>query len=516
MLRQFALPFVCLAFGGAAGFFTGRNWDDETTRPKPVMDAAKSLASPAQQVNSTNIRQAGLSGALTNSLDELVKDYDPKDAERLAGTLSIAQIQQALQHLALRPGSEGSALRAQLYRAWAAKDPEAAWKHAMTISDTQARRTALNAVATELSKTRPEAAIDLAMSLGMGSSRSHVLDGVWSEWAKRDLRAAVGYLKEHPDLPITPYFMGALAQSARDNPQLALEQALSIPNANARENAVSQVVRSWFERDPAAAKAWALSLSDPALRNKALRSLLENMAQNDPTRALAALDEFGLSADQRRQALSNIFYQWVTQDPAAAFDYFINTPDAKTQEQLKYALSSSMRYLTSDEQSSLLARLPEGNLKHEVISNMASNHVSNGRYAEAVTALNTLPDSTNRDSALQRLGSSWARDNPQAVAAWLSHQPDSTDRDLVIAGFAQEVVHSDPQAAVRWANAIPDKTIQEATFKNIAVRWLQFNSRAASSWLRTLNLSQNDVDQIVKYAGEGSNTTFGFNVKARR
>lgn len=513
MSQRLVLPLACLALGAAAGFFAG-------VRSQPELpEASQSAAADSVgKTTSASIRQASDGGSLIRSLDELLKEYDIKGAERLASTLSVAQIQQALQHLRMGPDHQARLLSAQLYRAWAAKDPEAAWQGALALSEKQGRAWALAAVAKTIAKTRPERAVELAMSLGMGGSRSQTLREALTEWSKKDLSAVQAYLKQHPDIPAEPYlFTSAISETARENPQLALQQTSTLSNANARESATRWTVRSWYEKDAAAAKRWVLEQAPPAQRDAALVGLFEAMTEEDPRQALVFFEQTDLAGSGTRdRILQSIFNSWLQKDPAAAFDYFADSANAKMLEQFKYNLAVPMNDLTPAEQADLLARLPAGDIKNDIIRQMADQQVHRGRYAEAVTALNDLPDSSGRDSSLQRLGSTWAKDNPQAAADWLKQQPDSTDRDLVIAGYAQEVAQTNPQAAIQWANAIPDKNIQATVFKNIAVLWLRFNPQAATAWLQTLDLSQQEKDSVLRLAEQSGNGSFSINVKERR
>ncbi len=450
---------------------------------------------------------------LFRSLDELAKDYDSKGAERLVSSLSVAEIRLALGRLQSLP--KDSPLRAQLFRAWAAKEPEAAWEAALALSEKEGRATCLVAVAGEIAKTRPEAAVDLAMLLGMGSTRQFAVNAAIREWAKAHLPSTLNYLKRNPNLLQDNYtLVEAIEQIARDDPMRAAQQAVMLPTQNQRENAIQLALRQWYAQDAAAAKRWALDQTDLDMRTAALKSLIFPMADDNPRNALAFISQTEFS--EREDAQTTILGTWLAKDPAAVFEYLAANPQFKRSDGLTEMISSVLTKTSPEDQARLLSKLPEVDLKHQFIRQMANIEIHRGRYAKAVAALNALPDSFSRDSSLEQLGTSWAKYDPQAAAAWLKLQPDSTDRDLVIGGYATTLAQTEPQAAIQWAKAIPDPGIQKSVFKNIAVKWLQANPQAAMPWLESLNLPQAEKNDLIYTARRSSNTTYPINVQNRR
>jgi hypothetical protein len=454
-----------------------------------------------------------VTGDLFRSLDDLVKDYDAKSAERLVGNMSVAEIRQALGRLQSLPPQ--SPLRAQLFRAWAAKEPEAAWAAALALNEKAGRSTALAAVAGEIAKTRPEAAVDLAMSLGLGTFRQYTLNSVFNEWGKQNMVGALDYLKRHPDLPVEGYTLAnAIYQMAQENPVQATQQAAMLPPSNSRDYAIQSAMESWYSKDADAARRWAFEQKDPALRSAALKALVSAMAKDHPLEALAFLSQNDFNGSD--EARTNLMRTWMERDPLSLLDHLAANPQDTNNSMTAYNIAYALGKATPEEQTSLLARLPETELKHNVIRQMANQEMERGRYAKAVSALNGLPDSSSRDSSLQRLGTTWASNDPQAAAAWLKLQPDSTDRDLVVGGFATSLSKTDPQAAIQWAQTIPDAAMQTTVFKNIAVRWMRSNPQAAMPWLNSLGLPHGERNNIIEAAERGSETTYSISVKDRR
>ncbi len=522
MSSRLVLPFVCFLLGGGAGAFV-THWAGNgkpvpptgTETPERARAAASiKAASSAETVGGGHDALPGGGTPKSHSLGQLLDDGDSKSLELFVKGLDLSEIPRVLHELSARKDNSANRLRLLLFQSWAAKDPHAAWKAALSLTAEQERDRVLTHVSNQFDLSRPDAAFQLVMDLGMGSSRKQVLRQLFSRWAKSNLQAAQAYLDAHPNLPVSSdVFANAVAENAMSNPHLALQQMLALPTAKDREDALRSIIRHWHGKDADATTNWALSQTDPLLREIALKSLTRAMANENPRRALEFLFQHGTEHSMHSE-LSGIIMSWAQKDPAAAFDYMV--ANTETLSNMSWVYSSVLRDLTQSEQVNLVARIPEGKVKNQVIDQLARQHIEGARYAQAVVALNVLPDSSERDSTLQRLGETWGKDNPQAAAAWLKHQPDSTDRDMVVAGYAAALAATSPMVAIQWAQSIPDEKVQVTTFKNIAMRWMRTNPQEAQAWLQSLNLPQGEKDGILRGVQYTGTTTFGITVQERR
>ncbi len=522
MSSRLVIPLVCFVLGGGAGILADRHLVSRD-RPQAAVSSLDRDGTTAPPHSSTQEKggvprnqQAG--NSLIRSLEELLKNNDAKSIERFIRNLSLAEIQQALHHLQSKREYDVLFLRTELFRAWAAKDFDGAWKAALALSEKLGREFATAAVAGELAKSNPLAAVDLAMSLGMdmGHARKKALREVFREWGQSDLPAALSYWKQHPELPVdSSVLASAIFLLSRVNPELALQQALALPTAAARQSSVEFVISEWYNRDADAALRWALTQAEPDHRDALLRLHITRVASQDPTKALELLNQPDY-ASVKKKAQGDILVKWLRQNPAAVFDYLAVNPEAADFENPAFSISETLWNLTPAEQASLIERLPAGKFKSDIVRLLADQHVRNGRYAQAVAAFNDLPDSRMRDYSLQKLGETWAKDNAQAAAEWLNRQPDSTDRDLVIAGYATTIAGANPQSAIQWANAIPDPQARKDVFKNVAIRWLVADPQNALLWLQTLDLTQKEKDDLIKQGKQERASTRYINVQQRR
>ena len=441
--------------------------------------------------------------SLGDQMKELLADFDMKSAQKAAAKLSASDLQAALALVAAMPKStDRDSLRWQLYRAWAALNPTAAWKAALADPLDKDKGFLLSAVAGEVAKTNPASAIDLALSLGMGGRRSMVMNAVFQEWSKVDVAAAVAYSKAHPDLPVDYYsFSRGVSLLAEKNPMDAANLVISFKDEMARNGLLTSLMGTWVGSDPAAALSWAQALSNPKLRQDAIASAVGAWAKNDPAAALAHVQSIP-DDDTRINSFKKAWSDWFRANPTDATTYLASTGDEKLLQSVGYSFSYLSESFSSKERAELLAQIPEGKAKEDMMRSVTDSQIRKGQYNQALEMLNAMPDSTGRDRNVQQLGQEWAKADLAAATAWLKLQPDSSDRDLAVAGYTSALARTDPAGALDWVKSIPDAKVRDGAMKNVAVGWLRTNAAEAEAWMSSVpEFSETDKKMIRSMAG---------------
>lgn len=521
-MKNIVLPLVCLIVGGVAGYSlrSGGGGDGgevvptasstDGTQPKATVDR------PAGVAGAVRIS----AGALGDLLKELLVDFDARSAQKAAAQLSVEELQSALALLAEMPkGSERELLRAQLYRAWAARDPQAAWKAALADPLEQAKGYALSAIAAVVAKTNPTAAIEMALSLGMGGRRALVMGSVFNEWSKVDVAAAMAYAAAHPELPFdASNFAPGLQKLAEKDPLSAANLALGLKDEYRRGSALGSLMTTWVESDPTAAFDWALALTNPKLRQDAITAAVGAWAKSDPKAALAYVETIP-DGDVRISSFKKAWADWFRNDPLRATEHLAAIKDDKLLQGVRFEFSYSSEGLSPQERGELLGRIPDGEFKSDVLRTMTDSHIRKGNYNEAISILNGMPDSAGRDRSMHRLSEEWAKNDPAAVAAWLKKMPDTTDRDLAVAGYSATLARSDPASAIEWAQSIPDAKVRSGALRNIATNWVRVDAAKAEAWINgNAGFSDSDkrmIQSMAKMAGDISGI-FSVTVGKRR
>lgn len=512
-MKNIVLPVVCLIVGGTAGYGLRSMSIGGETKPASSASAATKGRTGAGSDSKASGRasQAEVASAkesLGDLMKELLVDYDLKSAKKAAAKLSAAELQSALALVAAMPKSTSrDALRAQLYSAWAALDLNAAWKAALADPLDKNKGTLLGAVAGALVKTNPTAAIDLALSLGMGGRRSTVMSAVFSEWSKADVSAAIAYSNAHPDLPVDSFsFSLALNQLAEKEPLRAANLALTFKDESRRSIALTNLMGTWVESDPAAALKWAQALSNPKLRHDAIAATVGAWAKSDPAAALAYVQAIP-NAETRTESFKKAWTDWFKNSPKEAAAYLGSTTDEKLLQSVRFYFSILSEGFSPKERASLLAQIPAGKIKEDISSAMTDSQIRKGQFNPALELLNAMPDSSGRDRNVVKLGLEWGKTDLAAASAWLKLQPDSTDRDLATAGFVSALARTDPTSAIQWTETIPDQRVRKDALMNVAVGWLKSDSAKAEVWIETVpSFSASDKKTIQFYAKMNSDS----------
>lgn len=503
IMKNIVLPVMCLLVGGVAGYGlrsmkdaaarASDNSADHAAKLEKEHRPADSPASSAVQAKTAaanggaaTIPPVGGTAAMSlgDRMKELLLDFDVKSAQKALSKLSASDLQAALALVTAMPkSSDRDALRAQLYRAWAAQNPTAAWKAALADPLDKSRGYCLGVIAAEVAKTNPQAGIDLALSLGMGARRSAVMNAVFTQWSRQDAAAALAYSNAHPDQPVDSYvFSSGISSLAEKDPLRAAGTAFQIKDPLSRTTALSALMSTWMVSDREAALKWALAVADPNQKREAVAACIGAWARNDPGAAIGYARTLE-DVEVRDKSVQSAWRDWFRQSPSEAMTFLAGSGDDKLMENVAYNFISLTDTLAPKELGDLLSKVPEGKGKERILSNVIFSQLTKGQFNQALATLNGMSDSVERDRQVNKLGEEWAKSDLAAATAWLKLQPDSSDRDLAVAGYAATLARTDVDGALEWARTIPDEKVRVGAMKNIAVRWLKKDAAGAEAWM---------------------------------
>lgn len=84
--------------------------------------------------------------------------------------------------------------------------------------------------------------------------------------------------------------------------------------------------------------------------------------------------------------------------------------------------------------------------------------------------------------------------------------PDSPERDQAINGFAGSLVVNDPATAIAWADQIEDPQLRESSLVTLALSYFENDPNGAASWLPESGLPIETVDRILNPSAEDQHT----------
>lgn len=209
---------------------------------------------------------------------------------------------------------------------WGHADPGAAAEFAMSLESPYERREVLSAVARQWSGQDMEAAMDWAAGLPEedGARATHA---ILRQIAEREPgRAATLYEELTASLPETDLRAGRFREMVHEiaamwsssSPREAADWAVGLPDAaELRRAAVAEVAEHWLRVDSMAAGDWILQLPEGPLRDSAAERVVGSTVQSDPAAAFAWANS--VSEDGHRAGLLHeVLRRWHASDPGAA------------------------------------------------------------------------------------------------------------------------------------------------------------------------------------------------------
>lgn len=294
--------------------------------PPTAYGATSAPQSGAHRVRSAERWRAGALERGDEVLSELAaaETLDDPDArltawQALVGRLSHDEARRLLELVETRQSlPDASEVAALLRQGLAATDPVGfeAWARAraegesraaafatlaVTLCETDGRRAlewargldwvsspseanAVLQVASELARTEPAAALDLAAALPVSAQRDECLAHCVAQWAVRESAAAVAWATEIEDLALRQQMVAQVVTAlAEEEPHAAAEwTATALPPGTVQARAAVAVAQRWSKTEPESARAWITAFPDDQLRRDAWAAVEQATVPSEP------------------------------------------------------------------------------------------------------------------------------------------------------------------------------------------------------------------------------------------
>ena len=210
---------------------------------------------------------------------------------------------------------------------WSTSDPEATGAWIMRQGSPQVRKEALSRLARGWAERDPGAAIDYAQKISDVGLRNEFVQSAVYQFSESDPVAAANWLSSGAaKLDASSSFEVIVVSKnyAEIDPGAAAGWASSITDGALRNKALSAVLESWSQTSPAEAAKWVGSLQDVQARDVATAGFSEGLARENP----ASAAQWALSISdpvQRRSSLSRIMIGWKINDPNAARSFVLSS-----------------------------------------------------------------------------------------------------------------------------------------------------------------------------------------------
>lgn len=297
-----------------------------------------------------------------------------------------------------------------------------------------------------------DAAVDYMRKMRRGPEYSQGLFMVLDALGRRDADQALAVASELVRYREDNAFYSALFHRlAQENIEQAVARLRAVPSGEAREYALRAIANVWSHTNTTAALAWAQSLTARADRNVALETVLNELANREPRKAIE-LAQKTLTSPMLERTVARAVQQLTATDPQGA--------------------------------AALVGGLPPGD-----VQTMAATEVARTLALQDIpTALawaKTLTVDVTQWLALNNILSVWAQKDPMAVARYVSEMPASPSLDFV-ARHVAGLLSMKPQEAIPWADSLATESARAAALVMIAQTWAQRDPAAAVNWAASL------------------------------
>ncbi len=185
---------------------------------------------------------------------------------------------------------------------WSELDKNAMQQTISALPSGPWREQVVAAAANEELTTDPASAVGLATQMGVGQNPQ--LDMAMTEWAKQDPYAAALRANQAGDPHLQQQlFKDVTVGLASSNPQQAADFAVEfITDSKTLNDSMGEITWAWALQDPASASMWLVQLPEGDAQQSALNNLMQVWGNHDPNAATTWVENLPSGALQTRAA----------------------------------------------------------------------------------------------------------------------------------------------------------------------------------------------------------------------
>jgi hypothetical protein len=428
--------------------------------------------------------------------------------------------------LGAAPQLDADRFRVEAAIAKAATDPEAAIDDALRLPPSKSQA-ALAGIAAAWVKTDPLGALAHVDYIDDMELRSAFKSNVLRTWATIDTDAMLSYLVDlSPEQQEEALRVGAVQSSvamleperaleaaeslagefgmmlrrsalmslARDDPLTALRRVEALPLGIERDQLMSVIAQNYGRTDPAAAIAWAQSLSPELLSN-----VMMGVARTDPERALEVLTTLSGAQDQQRLMQLLVMNNSLTSAQTAAFaDRLLaqqnrgNALQMLTSAWANRAPQDALNWLLANPGRATTRAIPQAGM------NLARTNPT-----AAIGYLDRIPNEL-RANWLSAVAEGYAQHDARAAANWVTQHRGEQGFDAALAAVAARTAQQDPVSAARLFDSVDVTQAPDApgSARAIAATWARRDPQAAAAWAHSLAHADTAVGAVSAVANQ--------------
>ncbi len=439
MKNPWIFPVATLFVGAVGGYISGKNTDS---------GGVSAQAATAPRTHSTN-RPAGSASSeapkksRAGNLDQIVRM--PGNSTRIQALMDFyagltqAQLAEEASKLENLPMSERIMASFLLFGRWAEVDPTAA----------------------------------MAFSSTMGFTGGFVRPTILQSWASVDPANAAKYYAANP----REFAMMDMMGGGR--------------GPMGGQSASSIIASEWARQDPAAALAWASSLTNG--KTGALNSVVSEVAKTDPRKAAEMLGK--MDPADRAGAYRSIATQYGAMDFSEAQTWIRTLPA----DEQAAALASAIGGLSSKDPAAAATQvttMEAGDAKDRLIPDLVRDLARKDlQAAEDFLKAQTSEDA--KSESMSKLMPALVAKNPVTALAYANSFETGPVRDSAVQSYLWSNNTGAPADLIKTAETITDADDRNRAVGMTAMRWMREDEAAAKAYVQASTTLPDDAKQRI-------------------
>ena len=316
-------------------------------------------------------------------------------------------------------------------RALAQSDAEAAKLYFSQIRSVEAKRRVGSAIAVEMARRDPEAALEWARE-NEDDEYPMLQLSVFRVMAAEDPQRAMQEVLALPNSEMKSRLVAqVIGKISEERPLEAVAFLDEIQNAQQKLQATQRLLHTWISRDADAAVEWVLGQDDEIVADL-MDVLQHDLVENDIDSAIRILPRLG-PAERDRLKLQIAQRLTTRASPAEAQNFIRQFEGEPGYDQLQAAVIGGIAKNDSYAAIQLAAQLPAGGARDRAYTTIIEEHAQ-ANPSEAVRWLQSIDDLQFRGMAAGQIATAWEASDPAAASRWLSSLPAGLVRDSAISG----------------------------------------------------------------------------------
>lgn len=338
------------------------------------------------------------------------------------------------------------------------------------------RMMAMNLLFSRWAEIDPEEAMRVSSSVG------------FPEMFMARAGAVTGWAASNPE---------GLAQAYADNPS----QFGMGPGGRGSSETIGLIASEWAKQSPESALRWARTLEEGE-QGRAVAGVFSEMARQDPAKAadMAA----GLAPEERESAYLSIAESWALTDYNAA-DQWINGLSGEIKAEARANAVESLAEVDPARASKELAKLPEGELRDEMIAEV-SEEWSQQAPNEAFEYLTKSGSDAAIEEGIYSVTRQLASEDAEAVLGYIDAQPAGEIRDNAIGGYLRGNREAPIADSIGLAETITDEGDRSRRVRELSYRWIREDAPGAMEYIEgTEHIDDSNKERLLEYGERVAN-----------